>query len=287
MKKHPTTKLEPHPYALLLPVLTEAEYAALKADIEAHGILVPVIVDAEGLVLDGVHRTRIAEELGIDVPVSQMGQVSEERKMHLAVGLNMRRRHLDADRRRDLVRRLADEQGFSVRKIASITGWSKSTVDRDLKTSPFEELIASVHASSTELRRVTEETDGAGQEIVDGVADVLGIFGGLFGWADGQWKRGNWPPPLVEHVELSVSLYALASTLRGFAAVVGAKDNEDRDRASAEFDREQKQLDDLSRRWQAMSSEERERKAEPLKERGGLWDPVAVPDGTLREPLAP
>ena len=123
----------PHPYALLLPALTEDEYAALRSDIAAHGILVPVIVDADGLVLDGVHRTRIAAELGIDVPVSQMGQANEERKMHLAVGLNMRRRHLDADRRRELVRRLADEQGLSVRKIAAITGWSKSTIDRDLR----------------------------------------------------------------------------------------------------------------------------------------------------------
>ena len=92
-----------------------------------------MIVDVEGIVLDGVHRTRIAAELGIDVPVSQMGQMSAERKMHLAVGLNMRRRHLDADRHRELVHKLANEQHLTVRKIASITGWSKSTVDRDLR----------------------------------------------------------------------------------------------------------------------------------------------------------
>jgi hypothetical protein len=30
----------PHPYALLLPALTEDEYAALRSDIAAHGILV-------------------------------------------------------------------------------------------------------------------------------------------------------------------------------------------------------------------------------------------------------
>jgi ParB-like chromosome segregation protein Spo0J len=128
-----TKTLEPHPYALLLPALTEDEYAALKADIAAHGILVPIVVDDDGRVLDGVHRAKIAEELGIDVPVSQVGQVSEERKMQLAAGLNLRRRHLDVERRRDLVRKLADEQGLSVRRIASITGWSKSTIDRDLR----------------------------------------------------------------------------------------------------------------------------------------------------------
>jgi IS30 family transposase len=51
----------------------------------------------------------------------------------------MHRRHQDADRRRALVRKLNTDRGPSVRKISSITGWSKSTVDRDLRRSPFEE----------------------------------------------------------------------------------------------------------------------------------------------------
>lgn len=66
------------------------------------------------------------------VPVSQMGHLSDQDKMHLAVGVNVRRRHLDADRRRDLVHRLRDERGLSVREIAAVTGWSKSTIGRDL-----------------------------------------------------------------------------------------------------------------------------------------------------------
>jgi ParB-like chromosome segregation protein Spo0J len=136
--------LDPHPYALMLPGLTDEEYAALKDDIAAHGILVPVIVDADGLVLDGVHRVRIAAELGIEPPLSQMGHMDDERKMHLAVGLNMRRRQLDAARRRELVRALATEQALSVRKIASITGWSKSTVARDL-TDPSDHLALAAH----------------------------------------------------------------------------------------------------------------------------------------------
>jgi hypothetical protein len=83
-------------------------------------------------VLDGIHRCRIARELDIHVPVSQMGQLTEQEKLQLAVGVNVRRRHMDADRRRDLVLKLRDEQGLTVRDIAAITGWSKSTVGRDL-----------------------------------------------------------------------------------------------------------------------------------------------------------
>jgi ParB-like chromosome segregation protein Spo0J len=125
-------RLEPHPYALLLPPLTEEEYAALKANIERFGILHPVTTDEDERVLDGVHRVKIADELGIEPPVSQMGQLSEQEKLQLAIGVNVRRRHLDADRRRNLVRKLRDEQGLSVREIAAATGWSKSTVGRDL-----------------------------------------------------------------------------------------------------------------------------------------------------------
>src|SRR5262249_45139337 len=130
--------MEPHPYALLVPPLTDDEYRALREDIAEHGILYPVLVDDDGLVLDGVHRGRVAAELGIEPPVSHVGHLDDERKLHLAVGLNMRRRHLDAERRRMFVRNLRTEHGFSVRKIAAATGWSKSTIARDLQCTEWE-----------------------------------------------------------------------------------------------------------------------------------------------------
>ncbi len=51
---------EPHSFALMLPPLTDTEYAALKNDIELHGILSPVIVDDDDRVLDGFE---VAESL--------------------------------------------------------------------------------------------------------------------------------------------------------------------------------------------------------------------------------
>jgi hypothetical protein len=128
----PNGTLVPHPYALMLPALTDEEYAALKEDIREHGILYPVIVDEDWKILDGVHRVRIAGELGIEPPVSRHEGLTEQRKLHLAVGLNTRRRHMDAERRRELVRRLWAWHRLSVRQIAAATGWSKSTVGRDL-----------------------------------------------------------------------------------------------------------------------------------------------------------
>lgn len=264
-------RFTPHPYARFLPALTEDEYAALRSDIAAHGILVPVIVDADGLILDGVHRTRIADELGVEVSVCQMGQASEERKMHLAVGLNMRRRHLDADRRRELVRRLADEQGLSVRKIASVTGWSKSTIDRDLRTSPFEEMIGEMTKVAADLRRRAEDTSN---EFVSEIAAMFDIVRSVLGWTDGQWKRGSWPPPVVQHVELTVRMRELVWTLDGVLEVLQATDKRAFARVRERLDREERVFENFHRRWAAMSPDERQVRAECFAERVGLWDPM-------------
>ncbi|HXY45427.1 MAG TPA: ParB N-terminal domain-containing protein, partial [Acidimicrobiales bacterium] len=55
----------PHHHILqLLPELRADEYAALKADIAEHGVLVPPVVDADsGEIVDGHHRVRAWTEL--------------------------------------------------------------------------------------------------------------------------------------------------------------------------------------------------------------------------------
>lgn len=49
----------------LLPEMTAEEYIALKEDIETNGQLSPVIVNQDGVILDGHHRRQILNELGI------------------------------------------------------------------------------------------------------------------------------------------------------------------------------------------------------------------------------
>jgi hypothetical protein len=230
-------RYEPHPYALLLPPLTGEEYAALKADITEHGVLYPVILDGDGRVLDGVHRERIAAELGIDLPTATHAGLTDERKLHLAVGLNMRRRHLDADRRRALVRRLHGDEGLSLRKIASITGWSKSTIDRDLKTSPFEqaaETARQLAADSTRLKTgLASISDETARELAGAFGELVGswasAFSNLYGWADQQWKRGNWPPPDSERMFMMLARWDAASGIRDIRAALDGKPVEERE----------------------------------------------------------
>src|SRR4051794_36850621 len=78
--QHPPAFVRDGGYQTLPPLPAEV-YAALKADIAANGILVPVDVDENGNVLDGHNRTRIAEELGIrDYPTVVRPGLSEQDK---------------------------------------------------------------------------------------------------------------------------------------------------------------------------------------------------------------
>src|SRR5690606_21604024 len=104
------------PYQLL-PSLSPDEYEALKADIAARGVQVPVEYDEHGKILDGHHRVRACLELGIkDWPSIIRGGMAEEEKIEHVLVLNLHRRHLTREQRRELVARLR-AQGWSLRRI--------------------------------------------------------------------------------------------------------------------------------------------------------------------------
>lgn len=116
------------PYQLL-PPLSGEEYAALRADIETHGVRVPVDVDEHGHVLDGHHRQQIAAELGINCPVRVVAGLTEEEKRHHAVAVNAHRRQLTRAQRRDLVvAELERDPARSDRAIGRIVGVDHKTV---------------------------------------------------------------------------------------------------------------------------------------------------------------
>ncbi len=79
-----------------LPPLPDEQYEALKADIAARGVLVPVIVDAEtGALVDGHHRVRACRELGRPFPRSIKRRFANAReRREEAIRLNLLRRQL-------------------------------------------------------------------------------------------------------------------------------------------------------------------------------------------------
>jgi ParB-like chromosome segregation protein Spo0J len=119
----------------LFPDLEPEEYEALKTDIAARGVLVPVEVDEDGAILDGYHRVRAWEELRAEgVPVPDYPRVvrprlgDAEKRAH-ARTLNLARRHLSQEQKRDLIRAQVQETPEkSDRQIAALLGVSHPTV---------------------------------------------------------------------------------------------------------------------------------------------------------------
>jgi hypothetical protein len=81
--------------------LKEWEFQALKADISKRGVLVPIEIDAEDkTVVDGHHRLRACEELGIeDYPIRFRSYASDEERKLTSIVLNTYRRQLTGVKR--------------------------------------------------------------------------------------------------------------------------------------------------------------------------------------------
>jgi len=117
----------------LIPPLDAAVYAALKVDIAAHGVLVPVEYDEAGHVLDGRHRVRAWEELKAegtrlpDYPRTVRAFTCDAERVEHAVRLNCARRHLTREQKQRIAATLR-EHGWTTRRIAGLVGADHSTV---------------------------------------------------------------------------------------------------------------------------------------------------------------
>lgn len=128
----PRITLDATPYQLFDP-LTEEEYAALKADIAERGVLVPVDIDENGMILDGHHRVRAWQELrseGVMLPdyprLVRAGMTEEQKRQHARV-LNLVRRHLSNAQRAPHWLEMR-KNGMTPEKIAEVTGVSNQTI---------------------------------------------------------------------------------------------------------------------------------------------------------------
>lgn len=114
----------------LFPALDSATELALRESIRRFGVLVPVVRDQHGQIIDGHHRSRIAAEEGVEFRVDVV-QCDDDQAREIAATLNTDRRHLDAGQRREIVVALR-EAGHSLRSIAGAVGVGKDTVAKDL-----------------------------------------------------------------------------------------------------------------------------------------------------------
>ncbi len=138
------------------PPLTEEEYEELKNDISERGVMVPIEIDEVGNIIDGYHRLTACLELGInDIPFICREGWSESEKRTQAIKLNMARRHLTQEQRRELIReQIKETPEKSDRQIASNIGVSHPTVGT----------IRHEMEASGDVEKFTTSTDTLGRE---------------------------------------------------------------------------------------------------------------------------
>lgn len=103
--------MKAHPYAEIFPVMSDADYKALKADIEANGLHEPVMIHNE-CILDGRNRWRACQELGVHCRISHY---YGKDALGYVISLNWHRRHLDTSQRAMVAAKLSEKgrKGFN------------------------------------------------------------------------------------------------------------------------------------------------------------------------------
>jgi ParB-like chromosome segregation protein Spo0J len=133
-------------YANPFPALDKRTETELSESIKSRGVVVPVIVDQHGTIIDGHNRQRIAAEHGQDFPVHVI-DVPPGAAEELAIVLNTVRRQLNPKQRAAVVKSLV-AKGMTERAIAGALKVDQATVNRDKRK-------ADANASSA----VTSEKD--------------------------------------------------------------------------------------------------------------------------------
>lgn len=97
-----------HPVADIFPMMSEDELADLAADIKANGLLLPIIVDDNGILIDGRNRIRACEIAGVE---PRFEGLNGRDATALIVSTNIRRRHLSAGQSAILLAKAYPEDG--------------------------------------------------------------------------------------------------------------------------------------------------------------------------------
>lgn len=160
----------PELQALLGP-LARPQYEALKESLREDGQRVAVLALADGRVVDGNHRLKACEELGLE-PLVQVVDLDDTSAFRLGLALNLARRHLSVEQLRELrewQKRTyleARQRGKTQAEAAALAGiprqtgaWWEKTSRRDASSSivslPDLRVKVGRHARREIMRRAT------------------------------------------------------------------------------------------------------------------------------------
>lgn len=153
-------------YVSLIPPVSTADFERLKKSIQDEGgLLMPIILNHDYVVLDGHHRLRACKELGLKASYNIndfTGKPLEE--LRYVVSVHLHRRHLDEFQRAEialkmdrLARKIAEE-----RKKATLFIHDSATeaINSRHHGKTTEEYGSSIRLASPEADRIEDEGEG-------------------------------------------------------------------------------------------------------------------------------
>lgn len=163
--------MESHPYANLIPGMTDDEFIHLKEDIRRHGLLQPVLT-YQDKILDGRHRYRACLELGKAVKFEAFDGTSDEALDHV-VSLNIHRRHLNESQRAMIAAEIATMKHGGDRSKGSIDPLTTTVAQAAEKLNIGEASVKRAQALKreappevvAEVRNGTKSVSGALKEV--------------------------------------------------------------------------------------------------------------------------
>ncbi len=93
-------------YEMLVSTLSAEEYDSLKKSIKQNGLWVPIVINNDGIILDGHHRYKACQELGIKVRHTILNFSTKDEEVVFVGECNIQRRQLSSLQRIDIVRKL-------------------------------------------------------------------------------------------------------------------------------------------------------------------------------------
>ena len=109
-------------YLKLIPPLSEVEFDSLKRSIKEEGLHIPVIVNKQGIVLDGHHRFRACKELRIPLQFHTKEFKDSLEEKGFVIEVNLRRRQLNGFQRVELGYSLEDIEKERAKRRMSFGG---------------------------------------------------------------------------------------------------------------------------------------------------------------------
>lgn len=119
-----TEELKIHPAANLFPEMSANEYVKLKEDIRVNGLLSPIVF-WRGQLIDGRHRIRACNELGVFWKNMTEEAEADKDPVKVALSLNMHRRHLNTSQLAmvaDKARGIYDKEGQEAKSEGQKSG---------------------------------------------------------------------------------------------------------------------------------------------------------------------